>query len=277
MIQNLTILFFKSLIKLRKSFYSEYLKNWCNKNLGNSTFIISFDFETQRDIDNLKELTKKLNKSKLTPYYAIPGELIENNIKLLKSLSNSFVFINHGYKIHTKFDLKENKNFSTLLYSQLNKDDIVQDINKAHTVIKDNFGIDCKLFRTPHFGEYCEKNNMNIIYEVLSELNYKYSFSTTPIFSIIKEPIFKKIDITEIPCNAYLDNPSQIIDSWSSNVDFNITPKIIVDGIKSYMISMKQNKLLLNVYFDPIDIINNKEFFKVISQLAKYQRRTIIH
>tara|TARA_B100000927_G_scaffold280147_1_gene264363 strand:- start:409 stop:1242 length:834 start_codon:yes stop_codon:yes gene_type:complete len=275
--QNLSILFFKFLLKLKKSFYLNHLKDWCKTNIDSSTFIISFDFETQRDIDNLKQLTKKLHYIKLKPYYAIPGELIEKNLKLLKSLAHLFTFVNHGYKIHTEFSLKENINHSTLLYSKLNKNDIGEDIIKAHEVIKKNFGIDSKLFRTPHFGEYCEKKNMDVIYQILSKLNYNYSFSTTPIFSIMNKPIFKKMNITEIPCNAYLDNPSQIIDSWSSNVDLSITPKVMLDGIKSYIRLMKSYKLLLNVYFDPTDVVKNKEFFKVISQLAKYQKKNIIN
>ena len=117
---------------------------------------------------------------------------------------------------------------------------------------------------------------MNVLYETLKNLDYDYSFSTTPIFSLLKKPIFNEMNITEIPCNAYLDNPLQIIDSWSSNVDFKITPKVMLEGIKSYLFFMKENKLLLNIYFDPADIINNKEFFKVISSFAKYQRKNII-
>ncbi len=276
MFQNLTILFFKFLIKLRKSIYSQNLKDWCKKNLDDSIFIISFDFETQRDIKTIKQLTRQLNFSKIKPFYAIPGELIENNIQVLKSLSNDFTFVNHGYRVHTKYCQKEKKNFSTLLYSTLKKNDIIYDIEKAHEVIRNNFGIDCKLFRAPHFGEFCEKSDMNIVYETLRNLDYKFSFSTTPIYSLLKNPIFNEMDITEIPCNAYLDNPLQIIDSWSSNVDLSITPKIMLEGIKSYLFFMKENKMLLNIYFDPTDVVDNKEFFNVISDFAQYQRKNII-
>ncbi len=276
MFQNLTILFFKFLVKFRKSIYSQNLKDWCKKNLDHSIFIISFDFETQRDIETIRKLTRQLNFSRIKPFYAIPGELIESNIDVLKSLSNDFTFVNHGYKVHTEYCRKEKKNFSTILYSKLKNNDIRSDIKKAHEVIKSNFGIDCKLFRTPHFGEFCEKRNMDIVYETLKNLDYKFSFSTTPIYSLLKKPIFNEMDITEIPCNAYLDNPSQIIDSWSSNVDLSITPKVMLEGIKSYLFFMKENKLLLNVYFDPVDIVDNKEFFSVISNFAQYQRNSII-
>ena len=57
------------------------------------------------------------------------------------------------------------------------------------------------------------------------------------------------MDITEIPCNAYLDNPLQIIDSWSSNVDLSITPKIMLEGIKSYLFFMKENKNVAQYLF----------------------------
>ena len=45
------------------------------------------------------------------------------------------------------------------------------------------------------------------------------------------------------------------------DVDLSITPKVMLEGIKSYLFFMKENKLLLNVYFDPVDIVDNKEFF----------------
>ena len=71
------------------------------------------------------------------------------------------------------------------------------------------------IFRTPHFGEYAEYGDMKYIYEVIGRLGYKFSSSTTPIYSIIENPIFTKNDIYELTSSSYLSNPLQIIDSWS--------------------------------------------------------------
>ena len=49
------------------------------------------------------------------------------------------------------------------------------------------------------------------------------------------------------PCNAYLDNPSQIIDI-EFKYRFKYNTKGNVRGIKSYLFFMKENKLLLNLF-----------------------------
>ena len=109
--RNLNIFFYKLLLRVKKKFYFNSIKIWSHKNLNSSKFIISFDFETQRDIEIIEKLTNKLKKINILPYYAIPGELIEKNSEILKSLGPKITFINHGYKVHTKFCRKKKKKF----------------------------------------------------------------------------------------------------------------------------------------------------------------------
>ena len=80
---------------------------------------------------------------------------------------------------------------------------------------------------------------MDIVYETLKILITSFLFQPHNLL-LLKKPIFNEMDITEIPCNAYLDNPSQIIDGWSSNVDLSITPKVMLEGIKSYLFFRKK-------------------------------------
>ena len=112
---------------------------------------------------------------------------------------------------------------------------------------------------------------MFLIYEIISELNYKVSSSTTPIFSILNSPVYKSKNITEIPSSAYLDKPLQIIDSWGIHSDENLTYEKLFNEIDIYRSIMERKNFFLNLYFDPTDIINNDIFFKKIENLAVFQ------
>ncbi len=264
--------FFKFILKIFRNYYITKHKSWGNKKLNNSLFFLSFDFETQRDINHIELLTTKLLKSNIKPYYAIPGELIKNNHKIFRKVCNKVTFINHGYKVHTKYcDIKK-RNYSLFSYSKLNKQEIQIDIRKGHEMINNFCNQTSTIFRTPHFGEYAETGNMKYIYEIIKELGYKFSSSTPPIYSMIEAPIFSKNNIYELTSSSYVENPLQIIDSWSifdSKLNFND----LNNELKKFKILLDSSNLFLNIYFDPSDIIDKKILFDRFSDLAKYQKR----
>ena len=88
-----------NLIK-KNFFYSKFL----NKKI----FLISFDCDTQKDIDVLEILLSKLNSISLKIVLAIPAELIAKNLDLIINLKKKYEieFLNHGYYLHTKFNNK---------------------------------------------------------------------------------------------------------------------------------------------------------------------------
>ena len=207
--------FFKFFLKIFKNYYFKRHIKWGNNKLNNSIFFLSFDFETQRDINQIELLTTKLLRLKIKPYYAIPGELIKKNKNKLKKVCSKISFINHGFKVHTEYSKKKKKNYSLFSYLNLNKRQIKKDIVLGHQTIRSICNQEAIIFRTPHFGEYAEYGDMKYIYEVIGRLGYKFSSSTTPIYSILEDPIFTKNDIYELTSSSYLSNPLQIIDSWS--------------------------------------------------------------
>ncbi len=269
---NIQKVFFKIFLKIYRNFYLHKHKKWGGKYLDKSIFFLSFDFETQKDVDVIDQLTEKLLTLNILPYYAIPGQLIENNKNLFKKISRKIIFINHGYKIHTKYSKEYNNNFSSFSYSEINNNDISKDIINGHNAIINYCNRTPKIFRVPHFGSFSENSSLSHIYHTLKELNYLISSSTTPIYSILKSPIFIDNGIYEIPSSAYIKNPLQIIDSWSMNqskLEFNDLNKELIRA-KELLAS---NNLFFNIYFDPSDIIDNNIIFERFSELSKFQTR----
>ena len=269
---NITKFFFKIVLKFYKNFYLINHLKWAEENLESSVFFVSFDFETQKDVDLIEHLTNKLLKSNIIPYYAIPGELIKENKKVFRKISKKCTIINHGYKIHTEFDKILNKNKSICSYCDFTKNEITKDITDGHEAIKNFCDQVPKFFRAPHFGEYSENKSLDFIYNILDDLNYTYSSSTTPIYSLINSPIFKNKNIFEMCSSSFAENPLQIIDSWSilnSNLNFHN----LFDEFKKTLKLMQTSKFFFNVYFDPSDIINENIFFEHLSVFSKFQKR----
>ena len=172
--------------------------------------------------------------------------------------------------LNSKKNLK--RNFSTLSYLDLSYDEIKIDIERAHKSILKICDQIPRIFRTPHFGEYSENSKNNLIYNILKDLDYFYSSSTTPIYSIIHSPLFTQNNIIEMPSSAYIDKPLQIIDSWSmidKSIDFNF----LFNQLKKMYLLMESTNILFNIYFDPSDIINSDNFFNELSKFNKFQNQ----
>ena len=263
--------FYKLYLKLNKSAYKNKLLSWCEKNQKKKVFIITFDCETQRDIDVLEKLQEKLLDINFKSYFAVPGELIERNEKLIKKLSKKkCFFINHGYRIHTIFNHIKRKNFSSFSYNNLSKAEILDDITKGHNSIRKITGQVPRIFRTPHFGDFSDHNSMRIIYDILSDMNYKFSSSTGPVYSFSNAPYYNNNNIIEIPISGCINKPLQIIDSWAfigSKDKVDITD--LIDPINEYF-DLRTDKVLLNTYFDPSDIIDYDIFFETIGKFSDW-------
>ena len=63
--------FYKLYLKLNKSAYKNKLLSWCEKNQKKKVFIITFDCETQRDMDVLEKLQEKLLDINFKSYFAV--------------------------------------------------------------------------------------------------------------------------------------------------------------------------------------------------------------
>ena len=269
---NIPKFFFKIVLKFYKKFYLINNIRWAQKNLDSSVFFVSFDFETQRDVDLIELLTNKLIKSNIIPYYAVPGELIKENKTIFRKISKKCTIINHGYKVHTEFDKILNKNKSIISYCDFNKNQITKDIIEGHEAIKNFCNQVPKIFRAPHFGEYSENQSLDFIHNILNDLNYTYSSSTTPIYSLIKSPIFKNKNILEMCSSSFIEDPLQIIDSWSISHS-NLNYQDLFCEFKKNLKIMQAFKFFFNVYFDPSDIIKEYIFFEHLSNLSKFQKR----
>lgn len=238
--------------------------------LNKKYFILSFDCDTEKDIEVVEEVNNKLRKIDISPSYAVPGELLKLGADVYSKIhKEGSEFLNHGYLSHTSYLKKNSSYISTLFYDQLTKKEVKNDIVKGHTNFIDVLGETPLGFRTPHFGSFQKSYQLKLLYSVLSELNYTFSSSTTPIKAMWNGPILNtNVGIFEFPVSGCFDYPGRILDSW--NFRFSPSRKLNEnDYVNQFnkMINFFSNPKtsgIFNIYADPSQIYDWDVFFECI-------------
>jgi len=259
----------KAVTNINPNIYFERTSKFAKKfGINDIYLILSFDCDTQKDIDVLEILNNKLSKIGIKPVYAIPGELILSNINTLKKIKDQGAeFINHGFKTHTLFIKEKNLNKSIFFYDELNKSTIKKDIEKGDFAIKEALKIDPKGFRTPHFGTFQSKSQRTFLYDILRNLNYEFSTSTSPDKSFFQGPIHINSGLYEIPVSGCGYKPFNILDSWyfscpkpsKTSKDYYLEAEKVTTFVKDKGIG------ILNYYTDPSHIVHNKNFWDALN------------
>lgn len=266
--------------QLRNKINNQYLwqkyLNKCRK-YEKPIFILSFDCDTKKDIEVVTEVHKKLLNKKITPIYAVPGELLEKGEEVYKYIfSTGSEFINHGYKKHTNLQ-KDNTYKSFFFYDKITPNELVEDIEKGDETIKKVLQFKPQGFRTPHFGTFVKKEQLDLLYKTINRLNYSFSTSTTPIFSINKGPVYKSKNIYEVPITGCIDFPLTILDSWSFRFaegrQFN--EQDYLNQLEKLLLTCeKKIPLVINIYADPSQVYDWDDWFSMISKFSPYNMKS---
>ena len=264
------------LLFIQNKYFPDYL--WARyltqcSSIKKTVFLLSFDCDTELDIEVLPQVVAKLQGIGIKPVLAVPGELIEKGQEVYKQFAASGIeFINHGYVQHTHLQLPERIYKSNFFYHKLSRDQISQDINKGHEAIRKHLEITPTGFRTPHFGSFQKSSELQFLWKLLRNMGYEFSSSTTPRGGIKKGPLWKE-QILELPVTGCPSWPTKVLDSWG----FGFAPLRSVE--KSDYIS-QINKLLkdieagrnivINIYADPSQVYDWPEFFEALEKLAPY-------
>lgn len=241
--------------------------------LKNTVFLLSFDCDTELDIDVLPQVITKLKVLGIKPVLAVPGQLIEKGQAVYKSLADSGIeFINHGYVQHTHLELPDRIYKSSFFYHHLSKDRISQDINMGHETICNILGIRPTGFRTPHFGSFQKRSQLRFLGKLLRSMEYEFSSSTLPAVGIWKGPLWTN-HVVEVPVTGCPSWPTKVLDSWG----FGFAPARTV-GKSDYVNEIERmfvdinagRNIVINIYADPSQVYDWPEFFEVLEKLAPY-------
>ena len=234
-----------------------------NNPFDKATYILTFDFDFEKDIEAFPYLLDKLKKFNIKAGLAVIGKFVEKYPDIHKrAVDEGHEIINHTYTHPDNPHWSPNRYFNKLTYQE-QKDEVY----KAHEVFYKILGIECIGFRTPHYGNLHTES----VYDILKELNYKYSSSTascgTDGFSA---PYFHKTGILEIPTGCSLHYPLAIFDSWKmlrKKGPFIGDDEGFIKEFEDTITVIKKYNLFLTHYFDPYDIVGNNKLDKILGYL----------
>jgi len=252
-------------------FRKRYARKARQQGIKRSYFILSFDCDTEKDIEVAETVHARLWDIGIMPSYAVPGELLKKGRKTYRALKDGGAeFLNHGYLSHTSHDEGTKSYVSTLFYDRLSPEQVRDDIKKGHETCIEVLGEKPKSFRTPHFGTYQKARQVKHLYAVLAELGYSCSSSTTPVTGLWHGPVIKTPHgISEIPVSGCYDYPARILDSWG----FKFSPTrrltendyVVQFGKMVEFMSRPGSPGVLNIYADPSQVYDWPAFFECMA------------
>jgi hypothetical protein len=230
--------------------------------------ILSFDCDTDRDIEVVSYVSDVLNNMGVKAVYAVPGQLIEKGTQVYRGLLKAGnEFINHGYRQHTVF--ANGQYISTLFYDRLNETEIIKDIRDGDDVLQDILGIVPRGFRVPHFGTFQSKQHLAFLHRILKKMGYLYSSSTVPLYAFRHGPIHDINGLYEIPVSGCYDMPTTILDSFSFLYAprKNVNEQVYVYQFKKMVDFFTKHNLpsILNYYVDPSQVYEFSAFYEAVS------------
>ena len=264
-------------MRLLAKFLPGVLRQWYQNNasacgVDRAAFILSFDCDTEKDIEVVEAVHDDLMKRGIVPVYAVPGQLLEKGSDVWQRIATTGAeFINHGYREHTVYHEVTGEYESTLFYHRISLDEVALDIQRGHETVSEVIGAEPRGFRVPHFGTFSQPDQLEFLYKQLAALNYTFSSSTGPRFGITKGPYYEVAKgLHELPVSGCYDNPLRILDSWGFRVqmDRTIGEPMYLEQMRKMVSHLQNRRGLLNYYADPSQIYDWPEFFEVMGEMA---------
>jgi len=180
---GLPILYFRLLNRnYPLGLWKRYAKLFQGVFTSSSILALSFDCDTDQDIDVVWDVHSRLMDMNILPIYAVPGDLLKRGEKVYTRIFETGAeFINHGGREHTYFDKELNRHVSCFFYDQQTLDILKEDIVLGHNTLQSVLGVTPTGFRTPHFGTFQRNEHLTFLYQTLREMGYVFSSSTVPL------------------------------------------------------------------------------------------------
>ena len=234
--------------------------------------VLSFDCDTQEDIAAAEQLDQWLRERNIKACYAVPGAQLKQGAETYRRIAeNGSPFLNHGAAPHTE---KVGDAYqSVTFYHQWTHDEVVQDITRGHEIVTETIGQEPRGFRAPHFGLFQKPHQLELQYQTLRSLGYRYSTSTLPNLAFRRGPVYDAGGLFEFPLSGSYASCLQILDSWGSikspqePVLQEVYSRLFVETVQRFV----ELKIpgLLNYYVDPAHVIRSDAFYEAMNYLIQ--------
>lgn len=215
---------------------------------------LSFDCDLPEDVASHAWLLGRLKEYGLRGSFACIGKYVEmfpEEHQLLADAGHEI--INHTYSHPSHRLLNPHQRFRVLSREQLR-----EEVSRAHEIIEKIIGVAPVGFRAPHFGGL----HTNRVYPILREMGYRYSSSTIGTRTPALGSPFKVQGIWEIPLSPDPKTAFGCLETWGL---YRASPPhyrdkdeflALLDEVLAIGVSSRS---FLNFYLDPVDLYENPE------------------
>jgi hypothetical protein len=231
-------------------------------------FVLSFDCDTPQDIEAAWPVHERLTDLGARPVYAVPGELLLQGERVYRRIRDTGAeFLNHGYRQHTYFDEARGEYASCFFYDELPPESVDEDIRRGHETLSAFLGVPPRGFRTPHFGTFQRRSELQRLHATLACTDHAFSSSTTPFHAMRYGPAFRRRGLVELPVSGMGSAPLRILDTWNCFRAPNrrLTPEDYRAEGGAHLDALKAAGAgVLNYYADPCHIRDSDVFFETV-------------
>jgi hypothetical protein len=236
-------------------------------------FLLSFDCDTDLDIEVIEDVHSRLGQRGIKPVYAVPGELLERGRQAYGRIAATGAeFINHGWAEHTRLDRTTGVYDSFLFYDRQPRAWVAEDIRRGHAAVAEVTGRAPTGFRTPHFGSFQKAEELTFLHGELQKLGYTFSTSTVPFWGLRHGPVLKQFGLPEVPVSGTFERPLDILDTWTHRC---LGERGGGDGYARQLVRYRDymqsgRPLLVNIYGDPSQVYDWDGFFDAVAELSPW-------
>jgi peptidoglycan/xylan/chitin deacetylase (PgdA/CDA1 family) len=236
--------------------------------------VLTFDCDTDGDIDVVRDLDRDLRARGIRAGYAVPGAQLHRSPGVWREVaSHGAEFLNHGSRPHAEF--REGRYWPVTFYERLTESEVVTDIEAGHRSVRETTGAAPEGFRAPHFGSFQEKPQLDLVYRTLRRLGYTYASTTMPSLDLERGPVVDVGGLVEIPTMGSYRHPLTLLDSWTYLTDR--VHYALADEYGELFVETVQRMTeagipgLLVYYADPSHVYGQKPFERALDAIARYK------
>ena len=236
--------------------------------------LLTFDCDTDGDIDVVGNLHADLHRRGIKAGYAVPGAQLSKAPETWRAVADRGAeFLNHGGRAHAEF--RDGRYWPVTFYERLAAAEVVADIELGHRIVCDVAGVTPVGFRAPHFGSFQQPANLDLIYRTIKPLGYTYGSTTTPTLALERGPVVDMGGIVELPTMGSYRNPTTLLDSWTyltDRVHYTLGDEyaeLFIETVER----MTEAGLpgILTYYADPSHVHGQKPFERALDAIVRHQ------
>ncbi|MEE3232586.1 MAG: polysaccharide deacetylase family protein [Candidatus Latescibacterota bacterium] len=244
------------------------------KQVGMATVILSFDCDFPVDVNALPELCSLLNSRGIQGSFAVVGQWVEADPESHRVIvDEGHELLNHSYTHpnlrNESYDFADSEKFTDKVFSELTRDEQLEELKACHAAVSKNLGVEMAGCRLPHFGNL----DPDDAYGLMLELGYSFSSSLLASLSpTLGAPFLPVEDIVEFPVAGCPEHPFTVFDTWHCLVKDGgrhaKNGEFLQLALDALALCQKHHSLL-NLYFDPKDVVSHEDFPCLLDALLK--------